>query len=48
MTTAFSYSDKNKPFLIPEPDITILYLNFVEKSVEDIRNIRKQTLELAS
>jgi len=48
MITAFTYAYKGKPFLIPEPDITILYLSFVEKSVESIINIRKQILELVS
>jgi hypothetical protein len=47
MTTVFSYSYKNKLLLIPEPDITILYLSFVEKNVEKIINIRKEILELA-
>jgi len=47
MIMCFLYDHKGKPLLIPEPDLTILYFTFVEKSIDHIVGLRNQILELA-
>jgi len=47
MIMGFLYIHEGKPLLIPEPDLSILYFTFIEKSIDHIVGLRNQILELA-